>query len=327
VLVRCPTWLGDTVMALPTIRALGETWPGAELWCQGPWVPALLAGESAVTRRMGVPRDARGWIALTRELRAARLDVAVLLPNSFRSGLEAWLAGARWRVGYATDGRGPLLTHPVPVPARPVHQVDAYRSLLAPLGSASPAAMPTLAVRPGDREEARRLLAAVGARAGAPVVGLQLGAAMGPAKLWAPAALAALAGALETRGMRAVFLGAPAAATLLEAVRACATSPPRSLVGRDRPEILPALLAELDVLVGADSGPAHLAAAVGTATVTLFGPTDPRLTAPRGPRQRALWRQPACAPCFLARCPIDHRCLDAIRWEEVEVAVQAALAG
>ena len=98
-------------------------------------------------------------------------------------------------------------------------------------------------------------------------------------------------------------------------------------MGRDRPALLAALIGELDALVGADSGPAHVAAAVGVPTVTLFGPTDPRLTAPLGSGQQALWHQPACGPCFLRECPIDHRCLQAIEVSEVEAAVVTALAG
>ena len=125
--------------------------------------------------------------------------------------------------------------------------------------------------------------------------------------------------------MRAVLLGAPQAAGLADAVQAAAPAPIPSLVGRDSPALLPALIAELDALVGADSGPAHVAAAVGVPAVTLFGPTDPRLTAPLGPGQRALWHQAACGPCFLRECPIDHRCLLAIEVAEVEAAVMTAL--
>ena len=105
------------------------------------------------------------------------------------------------------------------------------------------------------------------------------------------------------------------------------SEPPRTLVGRDSPALLPALLAELDVVVAPDSGPAHLAAAVGVPTVTLFGPTDPRLTAPRGPKTAAIWTRPVCAPCFRPRCPIDHRCLRGVSVEEVVEAVLGRLAG
>ena len=124
-----------------------------------------------------------------------------------------------------------------------------------------------------------------------------------------------------------MLLGGPQARGLADAVQAAAAEPIRSLVGRDRPALLAALIAELDALVGADSGPAHVAAAVGVPAVTLFGPTDPRLTAPLGPGQQALWHQPACGPCFLRECPIDHRCLGAIEVSEVEAAVVTALAG
>jgi heptosyltransferase-2 len=99
-----------------------------------------------------------------------------------------------------------------------------------------------------------------------------------------------------------------------------------SLVARDEPALLPALLGELAVLVSPDSGPAHVAAAVGVPTVTLFGPTHPGLSAPLGLHAATMWHPPVCAPCFQPRCPIDHRCLRAIQVDEVVVAVRAALA-
>jgi heptosyltransferase-2 len=176
------------------------------------------------------------------------------------------------------------------------------------------------------RVEARRLLGEAQLPPGEPKVGLQLGAALGPAKLWPSERLAALAMRLEARGVHPLLLGGPGARGLADAVQGAAAGPIRSLVGRDHPALLAALLSELDALVAADSGPAHVAAAVGVPAVTLFGPTDPRLTAPLGPRQRALWRQPVCGPCFLRQCPIDHRCLGAVEVDEVEAAVLAALA-
>jgi heptosyltransferase-2 len=218
------------------------------------------------------------------------------------------------------------LTHALRPDAGPVHQVAGYLGLLRPLGVEGLVTPPTLVVDAARRVEARRLLEEAGLPLGAPKVGLQLGAALGPAKLWPSERIAALAARLEARGIRPILLGSPSARGLADEVQAAASRPIRNLVGRDRPALLPALLAELDALVAADSGPAHVAAAVGVPGVSLFGPTDPRLTAPLGPRQRSLWHQPACGPCFLRDCPIDHRCLQAIDVAEVEAAVLAALA-
>jgi heptosyltransferase-2 len=313
-------------MALPTVRALRAAAPAAEIWCAGPWAETILASEEGVARRLATPRRLAARLAQARSWRPARFDAAVVLPNSFETALAAWLSGARIRIGRSGDGRDGLLTHALPPEPGIPHQVGEYLRLLAPLGIDAAETPPTLPVAAADRREARALLADVGIRPGEPAVGLQLGAALGPSKLWPPGRLAALAGRLEGRGVRAVFLGDPGARALLRDVTAAAAGPVRSLVGRDRPALLPALLAELDALVAADSGPAHVAAAVGRPCVTLFGPTDPRLTAPAGPAQRVVWRPPPCAPCFLARCPIDHRCLDAIQADEVEAALADLLA-
>jgi heptosyltransferase II len=325
-LVRLPNWLGDTVMALPTLRSLRDALPRAELWCLGPWAVTILEGEPGIARRLASPRRVSGRLAQARRLRQARFDLALILPNSFEAALAGWLSGARWRIGYG-EGRGPLLTHALRSDADPVHQVSSYLRLLRPLGVDPSHTPPALGVDPARRAEARRLLSAIELPRGDPRVGLQLGAALGPAKLWPPTRIAELATRLDARGIRPVLLGSPESRGLADAVQAAAAVPIRSLVGQDRPALLPALLSELDALVAADSGPAHVGAAVGIPAVTLFGPTDPRLTAPMGPRQHALWHQPTCSPCFLRECPIDHRCLQAVEVTEVEAAVVTALAG
>jgi heptosyltransferase-2 len=122
-----------------------------------------------------------------------------------------------------------------------------------------------------------------------------------------------------------VLLGAPSDTSIANAVVAEAGGELISLVGKDAPELLPGLLARLDILVGMDTGVAHLAAAVGVAVVALFGPTDPALTAPRGPDVSVIWKPPPCAPCFLPECPIEHPCMRSIDVEEVLQAVEARL--
>ena len=307
-IVRLPNWLGDTVMAVPTLRALREAFPGARAALAGPWAP-LLAGQGLADTLVTYPRAWLGRLRMADAVHALGADVALLLPNSLEAALAARYWGARRRIGFAAGGRRRLLTDPVPLPSPRRHQVDEYRSLLAPLGVEASDPTPQLAPPDPDCEErrtARALLADAGAAEGGPIVGVHLGASFGASKAWPAPHVAAFCAEVRRAGAVAVLLGATADRMLAaDVVRA---APVPSLVGRDRPELLTALLAEVDVLVCGDTGVGHLAAALGTPVVALFGPTDPALTAPRG-RVEVLTHPVPCAPCFLRACPIEHPCL------------------
>ena len=325
IIVRAPNWLGDTVMALPALAALRAHAREARLVVVGRWA-TLLAGQGVADALLPYPARGRARRGLHRALAADPPDVAVLLPNSLESALAARRWGARRIVGFDTDGRGALLTDRLPLPAPRLHQVDEYAALVRAVGAPDVAATPTWRRAPdrGLDAEAAALLVPLG---GGPLVGLHLGAAGGSAKQWGPTAFAALARRLARDGLVPVLLGGPTD-TLMEAavLDAGHGQPVASLVGRDRPALLPALLGRLACLVSGDTGVAHLAAALGTPTVTLFGPTDPTLTAPRAARARTLRGAAPCAPCFLATCPIDHVCLAAITAEAAAAEVRTALA-
>ena len=328
IIVRTPNWLGDTVMALPALTALRAAEPEARIVLVGRWAP-LLSGQGVGDVLLDYPRPLASRRRVARALADARADVVILLPNSLEAALAAWRWRAERRVGYATDGRGALLTDPVPLPSPRRHQVEEYTALLAPLGVDGPrTAQPEWKLRDdaaADRE-ASDLLAVAGLEAGQSLIGLHLGAAFGSSKLWPADAFGRLARALDAAGLRPVLLGtADDAATAEMVIGAAGTAVP-SLVGRDRPALLPRLLARLRCLVSGDTGVAHLAAAVGVATVTLFGPTDRRLTAPLGRDARVLDRAVPCAPCFLPTCPIDHICLRRIDPDEVLREVRRAVA-
>jgi heptosyltransferase-2 len=167
----------------------------------------------------------------------------------------------------------------------------------------------------------RALLREVGVtRDGAspPLVGIHLGAAFGPAKLWPPERVAELCRRLRRDGSVALLLGTTEDVAMAETVRR--RTPVASLVGRDSPALLPALLTELSVVVCGDTGVGHLSAALGTPVVALFGPTDWRLTAPRG-RVEVLQHRTPCAPCFYRACPIEHPCMRSISAGEVWASV------
>jgi heptosyltransferase II len=325
VVVRLPNWLGDTVMALPALHGLRAARPGVCLVAVGRWA-SLLAGQGVADALVPYPLAGGDRRRLAASLREMRPDGAVLLPNSFESALAARLWGARMRLGYDTDLRRALLTHAVPLPSPRLHQVDEYRGLLESAGVVAPVTIP--AWRLGKDEAAGAAVSALldecGVPGGALAVGLHLGAAFGSSKQWPAAAFAEVASRLRERGLRPILLGSPADAEMADAVSTCAGWAIPSLVARDRLELLPRLLTRLACLISSDTGVAHLAAAIGTPTVTLFGPTDPRLTAPRSRAATRVEGRAPCAPCFLPRCPIDHVCMRGITAASVVEAVEEA---
>jgi heptosyltransferase-2 len=327
IVVRTPNWLGDTVMALPTLVALRAAEPGARITLVGRWAP-LLAGQGVADVLLLYPKPLAARRHLARALAAERPDLAILLPNSLEAALAAWCWRAPRRLGYVADARGPFLTDPVPLPSPRLHQVDEYAALLHPLGAEGAAAVPVWKLPRSEAAdlEVDQLLADASLEPTAPLVGLHLGAAFGSSKLWPPDAFGRLARQLTGAGFRPVLLGTAEDTQAAALVMAASGGPVASLVGRDRPALLPRLLSRLRCLVSGDTGVAHLAAAVGVATVTLFGPTDRRLTAPRGPAARALDRAVPCAPCFLPTCPIDHGCLTRIEPDAVLREVRLAVA-
>jgi heptosyltransferase-2 len=326
-IVRLPNWLGDTVMALPALAALRAARPEALVAVIGPWAP-LLTGQAVADIHLRYPRDGRKRRRLGAAVRAMRPDAAVLLPNSFESALTARRWGARIRLGYDTDMRRGLLTHVVELPSPRRHQIDEYAGLLEAAGIPVQPGRPHWRVGHDVAAESAvtALLAEAGCSGATPLVGLHLGAAFGSSKLWPPASFAELAGRLRERRLEPLLVGSVKDIAMAGAVAALAGVPIASTVGRDHPEILPRLLARFGCLVSSDTGVAHLAAALGVPTVTLFGPTDPRLTSPRGSSGRSVEGRAPCAPCFLPRCPIEHVCMRAISAASVAEAVEEARA-
>jgi heptosyltransferase-2 len=311
VIVRLPNWLGDTVMAVPAIRALQAHWAEARLVLAGPWA-FLMAGQGLADVLVDYPRRWTGRLRTADTVRSLHGDVAVLLPNSFEAAVAGQYWGARRLVGFAAGGRSWLLTDAIPVPSPRPHQVDEYLLLVEHLGATVGERVPRLIAPDRESAERRRVRALIDDSASTPHhpdrprIGIHVGAAGGPSKVWPLERVVEFCRAIEDRGAVAVLLGSPAEQAAAEAVTR--RVPALSLVGRDGPELLPAVLTEISVLVSGDTGVGHLAAALGTPVVTLFGPTDPLLTAPRG-LGRVVRKPVPCAPCFYRACPIDHPCL------------------
>ena len=324
--LRLPNWLGDTVMAVPAIRSLRETFPGAPVLLAGPWVQ-LLAGQGLGDVLVSYPRAWSARLRAADTVRAFGADTVVLLPTSFEAAASAIYWGGRRRIGFADDARRWLLTDAPPLPEPRLHQVDEYLRLVGVLDAVATAREPRLT--PPEpyadaRQRVRDLLLRSGAPEGKPMVGVHLGAAYGPAKVWVRERIVEFCRLGPSLGVVPVLLGAPSDEAEAAAVQGAV--PTVSLVGRDSPELLPSVLAEMAALVCGDTGVAHLAAALGTPVVALFGPTDPALSAPLGPVAVVRHAVP-CAPCFYRACPIDHPCMRRISADEVGERVAALLAG
>ncbi len=317
-----PNWLGDGVMALPFLRALRRSDPGGTL--------AVLARRSTapVFSMSGTVDEVwttggRGAGAFWRDAlrgRRAKPDEIWVLPHSFRSALLAFAMGAKRRLGYATDGRRALLTDAVPPPDPTGHQLRDEDRLLAAGGVAPDEGPPRLAIPPALAGEADREIASW--QLGSAPIFLAPGAAFGPTKLWPAERFALLADALLDRGEKAALVVGPDEVELgrLIARRARHRIP---LLGAEADTgRLAALLSRGRLLIGNDSGPAHLAAAVGTPAVVFFGPTDPGRTAPTGAPVLLLDRYVFCSPCYLKKCPYQHECMEEIT---VEMALEAVL--
>ncbi len=325
ILVREVNWVGDAVLTLPALEALDRRFPLAEITLLArPWVAGLFAGHPAIDRIIeyrseDTHRGFRGRWRLAAELKQGRFDLAVLFPNSTDAALIPWLAGIPRRVGHPTDGRRWLLTHPVSSrTAAGRHQVERYLTIVRGLGADG--TTPTLRL-PVTEEAHRRgseLLLQHGILATRPLVALNPGSVYGSAKRWPADRFATMADALmESRGATIILVGSEGERPLLDEVAAHMRRSAVNLGGRTDLLTLLGVLARVHLLVSNDTGAMHVAAAVGTPVLAIFGPTDELATGPLG-RSACLVREPVpCSPCLLRECPIDHRCMTGVTVAQV----------
>jgi heptosyltransferase-2 len=289
--IRTPSHLGDLVMALPALAVAGR----ADLVVPR-WLAPLLSLAAPSAALIPFDRGASGLAVLVRRLRAGAYAEGVLLAPSFSAALAMRLGGVRRRRGLDTDGRRGLLTDPLPrglVAGR--HRSALYWRLVT---GADPDAVPTPRI---ELPVALRARGAALVRAGAaPVVGLFPGG-NAPARRWDADRFAALARQLSVAGHHVVVFGGPAETEL---TRAVAAGGGVDLGGRTDLPLLAAALASCDILVANDSGPMHVAAAVGTRTIGLLGAADAAETGVSGPHVRMLQRTDLpCVPCVKNVCP------------------------
>ena len=338
ILIRATNWVGDAIMALPALRAARGRFPEATIAIVArPYVADIYRGQEICDELIAYdPKGAHAGLGgrerLATQLRSQRFDVALLLQNAFDAAWLAWRAGISERIGYARDGRSLLLTKRIPVPKSgeiPPHEQFYYLELLRRAGwidSLPDEPCVRLFVGEGHRQAAEETLAAVGARCNVPRIAIGAGASYGSAKCWPPERFADFVNRYRRHTDSDVILfGTAAEQHVSDMIATGITGPVISLVGKTAIADLPALLSRCQLFVGNDSGAMHVAAAVGLPVVAIFGPTDPHGTAPITPQCTVVQEKPYCSPCFLRRCPIDHRCMTRVKPEAVEEAARGWL--
>jgi heptosyltransferase-2 len=336
ILVRATNWIGDAVLSLPALEALRARFPKAEIVLLAkPWVSELYWYHPAVSRQIvyhpeGEHRGPWGFWKLVQELRAERFDAAILFQNAFHAAWMAWWARVPARIGYARDGRSALLAPrsgvvEPPPPAAYGHQVYYYLNLLFRAGlidKPEPVREIRLRLADSERQWAGKRLGLLGLGGPRFLVGLHPGASFGPAKRWLPERYAALAdrliGALHAD---VLIFGSGEERPLAEQIARVMQHTPIVVAGETTLRQMMALLAECRLVVTNDSGPMHVAAALGLPLVAIFGSTDERSTGPVGSRTRVVKHSVACSPCGLRACPIDFRCMQGLSVDDVYQAV------
>jgi lipopolysaccharide heptosyltransferase I len=343
ILLVKPSALGDVVHALPVAATLHRRYPNVPLdWLVEEEAADIVRGHPAVSgvvvsgrkrwlRQLRQPAKIPATLGemgrLARALRRRGYDAVLDLQGLFKSALYVLASGAAVRVGFAEGREGApwVLTHRVVAPPQPVHAVDRYLHLAAAVDATEPIREFTISLSPEDELAAGAHLAACRVAPGSPRVAVHPSARW-RTKLWEIARWRELAAALLGDGIGVILTGSRDDTAMAETICSGMSPSPLSLVGRLSLKQLAAVLRDVDLVITVDSGPMHIAAAMGTPVVALFGPTDPRRTGPLG-AGRILRKELPCSPCLQRRCriPDTYRCMRDLRVAEVLGAVRELL--
>jgi heptosyltransferase II len=339
IVVRGTNWVGDAVMTIPALRELRRIFPDARIalhtrsWAKGIFEDADFLDEILTFDKTN--SKVKNALSQTKELKNHDFDLAVLFPNSFESALVAKLAKIPRRFGFAKEGRSLLLTDAVEIPEwkNSKHEVFYYLELIAEVENAylgtktvlQSELQTNLQISAERRAEARKILTENGVDLSKKTFALGVGSTNSRAKRWQAESYAALNDQFQNNlDANVIIVGANDEIDVAQEVFAKSRKKPIILTGKTSLSEAVAILSEIDLLVSNDMGLAHIAPAVGTKTLVIFGPTNEQTTQPIG--SEIIRKQVECAPCMLRDCPIDHRCMTQISATEVFEKVKAVLA-
>lgn len=339
ILVTSPNWVGDVVMATPAFRCIRENFSNAKIslllkpYVKGivddaPWFDNFIEYDpKAKHKRAGKT------LSLIKKLRKEKYDFAFIFPNSISSALIIRASGANRRIGYARDNRSLLLTDAIQRPNEngrflPTYMGDYYLRLCSSIGCRVGSKKTEVFVTPESAEKVDELFTKYGIDDSKPKVLMNPGASYGSTKFWNVNGFAETADLLRKKLDCHVLLAAgPDEKDLAKEITEAANG---NIVNLSQNSVclklLKALIAKCSLLITVDSGPRHLAVALGKPVVTVMGPTDPRYSRTKQEVGKVLREPIDCAPCHLKTCPTDHRCMQQIKPQKVAEAALELLA-
>lgn len=312
ILVVGPSWIGDTVLAQPLFNLLQARHAGALIDVLAPpWTLPLLQRMPEVRRSIPNP-FAHGELKLGarhrlgNELRATGYDQAIVLPNSFKSALVPFFAAIPQRTGYVGEMRWGLINdvRRLDKQALPL-MVERFAALAAPAGEA-PVQPPPAARLQVENDRRLATLHKLALDTQAPAVALCPGAEYGPAKRWPAGYFAELARRLSSRGCQVWIVGSGKETELGMEVEALSNGSCANLCGKTSLDEAVDVLASARLAVSNDSGLMHVAAALGTPLIALYGSSSPGFTPPMSDDAKILALDLPCSPCFKRQCPLGH---------------------
>ena len=326
ILVRGVNWVGDTVLTYPAVQQLKTLFPHShlailvssplvDLWKTFPYVDEIIPFQ----KKKGIVSF---WedLNISQSLNERNFDLAVIFPRSFRSAFQIYLARIPIRIGYQDEGRSFFLTHGIHRTKEILrsHRVHYFRKLTEPLGKIESFPSPRILLREEDRRWAEQRLRDLGIQNGGPLIGMNPGATFGLAKCWSPRRFGELGKRLCEKWKATLLLfGKEEERPIAKEILQNFENGGIDLTGKTRLLQLAALLERCRLLVTNDTGTMHIATAVGTSVVALFGSTDPSVTGPWGDGHVVVRKDVPCSPCLKRVCPTDHQCMKLITVDEV----------
>jgi len=334
IVVRCPNWIGDAVMATPFLSELRNRFPDSkitfmlreyvrEVYSGSPWSDDYIITKNKQSTKF-LKKRINSIIENIKMLKKNNFDLAILLSNSFESAFEAKIAGIAHRVGYKRNARGFLITEGPKAKRQsgvyePLSMINYYNELGKCLGFNEISQNMILYLSNEDEDKTETLFKSLKIDQSSTLIGLNLGAAFGSSKLWKPEYFAQVGDYFAKNPKNTVLLLAgPNEDTILDKISAMMKYPKIKLTSDLVPiGVLKGVIKKLSLLITNDTGPRHFASAFGIRSVVLIGATHPKWTENNDPKQIVIIKSPVCGPCHLRNCPLNHQCMINIKPADV----------